>query len=41
MLENAHIKYIGFGSPLMDIIADVDFDFMEKYKKPKLDIMFN
>jgi hypothetical protein len=30
MLENAHIKYIGFGSPLMDIIADVDLDFMQK-----------
>jgi hypothetical protein len=30
MLENTHIKYIGFGSPLMDIIADVDVEFMEK-----------
>lgn len=24
------IKYLGFGSPLMDMIADVDENFMEK-----------
>ena len=27
------IKYLGFGSPLMDIIADVDETFMKKYLK--------
>ncbi len=26
------IKYLGFGSPLMDMIADVEEEFIMKYK---------
>jgi hypothetical protein len=26
-----NIKYLGFGSPLMDMIADVDDEFINKY----------
>lgn len=38
MLGNdAHVKYLGFGSPLMDLIFDVDNDFLEKYISLKTD----
>jgi hypothetical protein len=30
MLEVEKIKYLGFGSPLMDMIAEVDEVFMQK-----------
>lgn len=31
-MNNEKIKYIGFGSPLMDMIADVNDELIEKYK---------
>jgi hypothetical protein len=31
MFGEGKIKYLGFGSPLMDMIADVDQTFMEEY----------
>jgi hypothetical protein len=30
MFENVKIKYIGFGSPLMDMIADIEEDFIKR-----------
>ena len=34
--EYKKIKYIGFGSPLMDMIADVDQSLIDRYKKELL-----
>ena len=31
-MKNKPIKYLSFGSPLMDIIADVDTDFLLENK---------
>ena len=31
MFGDVKIKYLGFGSPLMDMIADVDENFIIKY----------
>lgn len=31
MLGNKNIKYLGFGSPLMDMIADVNEEIIKKY----------
>ncbi len=38
---DSNIKYLGFGSPLMDIIADVDHELIKKYKNANLDITLN
>ena len=32
MLGEKRIKYLGFGSPLMDIIGDVDSEMIQKYE---------
>lgn len=32
MFGDQKIKYIGFGSPLMDMIVDVDDELIKKYK---------
>lgn len=31
MLNNTTIKYLGFGSPLMDMIADIEESHIKKY----------
>lgn len=30
MFENMKVKYLGFGSPLMDMISDVDDDLIKR-----------
>jgi hypothetical protein len=31
MFGESKVKYLGFGSPLMDMIADVSEEFIKKY----------
>lgn len=41
MLKNKPIRYLGFGSPLMDAIGEVTEEILKKYNPFKIDTTSN